>query len=894
MGDTPVLLEGWRVYERTMVKRNRAPLPAGLTRPPHEVFIPRACYQICRVTRNQAVITAACALNKNSSYQIFYPVSNSHPVYQYFDTLETENSYQQLTAMMVHTDLPTNGQSRAWKMTGCQWVRSATFWRRLSLQAKAVPYFRLFDQLDKRGTTARSCSSAINLLKGETALFPQKRRIERSIEHFKEPSSCPPSTYSLEGLKGISIPVWRHMRNYSATSFIQRDSVLGPALLKEGGEAVASSQTTVLPKIWSETRMPLESTREDLWHQSDKSFCQGDCVNSCGLAENENFLGLGQNVDIRIELDDEEHRKQEECKTEDGHVYPLSIYYDGETVAGRVLIGMKRGSKLEHQGIRIDFLGVIEFFTDRGNRDEFITLSQDLARPGILSQPVSYPFEFLTVNKPYESYCGTHVRLRYFLRVTVQRRLTDLTKDREILVHSLTKPMEPDESIQMEVGIEDSLHIEFEYNKSKYHLRDVIVGKIYFLLVRVKIKNMEIQILKRETLGSGPNMFTDSETIAKYEIMDGAPVRGESIPIRLFLQSYSLSPTMRDVNRKFSVRYFLNLVLLDEEERRYYKQQVYQAFGTQKQMGIFKVEAYIPSHFRVTRGLGNLAVSQPSCFLLVAWQLGTERVLQLNDPRILYLKNKYLISPPEPAWFCSPSSNANIRRFISPTYSEQEIILYRRPDRRRRPVAQCPSTELNNALEVNDVGSSTPSAKENTVQEPAKEVSDSVVKQQKVTTLIEAGKSFRIDETHTSLQESNKVLYEAITMCLKLANATRALQVHALTSFVTLHCDILGLARNAKHSATWSVSPWIVGNAFSDCMPGSIVSHFVSAKRIPEDGITLVSSTKNVHLLFEDDDDVVCIFQINKVFVRGYLNTGVLKTFQRFSYYLIDNGSKWG
>ncbi|KER21270.1 hypothetical protein T265_10370 [Opisthorchis viverrini] len=30
-------------------------------------------------------------------------------------------------------------------------------------------------------------------------------------------------------------------------------------------------------------------------------------------------------------------------------------------------------------------------------------------------------------------------------------------------------------------------------------------------------------------------------------------------------------------------------------------------------------------------GLGNLAVSQPSCNLWVAWQLGTERVLQLND-----------------------------------------------------------------------------------------------------------------------------------------------------------------------------------------------------------------------------------------------------------------------
>jgi hypothetical protein len=37
---------------------------------------------------------------------------------------------------------------------------------------------------------------------------------------------------------------------------------------------------------------------------------------------------------------------------------------------------------------------------------------------------------------------------------------------------------------QMEVGIEDCLHIEFEYDKNKYHLKDTVVGKIYFLLVK--------------------------------------------------------------------------------------------------------------------------------------------------------------------------------------------------------------------------------------------------------------------------------------------------------------------------------------------------------------------------------------------------------------------------
>lgn len=105
----------------------------------------------------------------------------------------------------------------------------------------------------------------------------------------------------------------------------------------------------------------------------------------------------------------------------------------------------------------------------------------------------------------------------------------------------------------------------------RYHLKDAIIGKIYFLLVRIKVKYMELAIIKREIIGE--NAQNETETVAKYEIMDGAPVKGESIPIRLFLGAYNLTPTMRDVQKKFSCKYYLNLVLVDEEERRYFKQQ---------------------------------------------------------------------------------------------------------------------------------------------------------------------------------------------------------------------------------------------------------------------------------------------------------------------------------
>jgi len=166
----------------------------------------------------------------------------------------------------------------------------------------------------------------------------------------------------------------------------------------------------------------------------------------------------------------------------------------------------------------------------------------------------------------------------------------------------------------------------------RYHLKDAIVGKIYFLLVRIKIKHMELAIIKRETTGTGmcgflrcywvkimsihpfylfvlpfawcsfihlfinrfilsfihlfnqslphslihssnhtfihsfihlfihsfihsfasnsfhslifiligPNTYNENETIAKYEIMDGAPVRGKISSLYMISTIYQL------------------------------------------------------------------------------------------------------------------------------------------------------------------------------------------------------------------------------------------------------------------------------------------------------------------------------------------------------------------
>lgn len=166
----------------------------------------------------------------------------------------------------------------------------------------------------------------------------------------------------------------------------------------------------------------------------------------------------------------------------------------------------------------LELTDFIEMFFDRGNHYEFLSLGQELAAPGDLQHPQAFDFNFKNVEKQYESYSGINVRLRYFVRVTVSRRMADVIREKDIWVYSYRIPPEMNSSIKMDVGIEDCLHIEFEYSKSKYHLKDVIVGRIYFLLVRLKIKHMELSIIRRETTGAAPNQYNESETLVRFEV----------------------------------------------------------------------------------------------------------------------------------------------------------------------------------------------------------------------------------------------------------------------------------------------------------------------------------------------------------------------------------------
>ena len=259
-------------------------------------------------------------------------------------------------------------------------------------------------------------------------------------------------------------------------------------------------------------------------------------------------------------------------RDEDYNRIKLPAFYDKENITGEVNITLTSKS-FDHKGIKIILLGIIESTTESKNVSQFITLQKELSPPGTLNNQINtFKYSFNNVELSYESYRGIEFNVKYLLRVIITTTFRSLTWEREFgVVHPQTKDVlkNNNEPIRMDVGIEDWLHLTFELDRTKYSTKDVITGRVTFKKVSMFLKSMLLQIIRREKVIGGE---VDNAILCRFEIMDGAPIRNEIVPIRFFLSPYELTPTYQNVNNKFSVQYIINLVLFDGNDKRYFKQ----------------------------------------------------------------------------------------------------------------------------------------------------------------------------------------------------------------------------------------------------------------------------------------------------------------------------------
>jgi vacuolar protein sorting-associated protein 26 len=67
-------------------------------------------------------------------------------------------------------------------------------------------------------------------------------------------------------------------------------------------------------------------------------------------------------VDIDVVLEDTDERSMVDVRLDKNRREKVPLYMDGESVKGSVTVRPKDGKRLEHTGIKVQFIGVIGMF----------------------------------------------------------------------------------------------------------------------------------------------------------------------------------------------------------------------------------------------------------------------------------------------------------------------------------------------------------------------------------------------------------------------------------------------------------------------------------------------------------------------------------------------------
>ena len=96
------------------------------------------------------------------------------------------------------------------------------------------------------------------------------------------------------------------------------------------------------------------------------------------------FLG-GSAARVVIRFADADTRETVNIRQADGRDEEQYLFDAADNICGTVELECSGSKKLEHQGVKVELIGLIEMLQDRSNTYEFTSLVRELEPPGELS-----------------------------------------------------------------------------------------------------------------------------------------------------------------------------------------------------------------------------------------------------------------------------------------------------------------------------------------------------------------------------------------------------------------------------------------------------------------------------------------------------------------------------
>jgi vacuolar protein sorting-associated protein 26 len=278
---------------------------------------------------------------------------------------------------------------------------------------------------------------------------------------------------------------------------------------------------------------------------------------------------------ININLNKNSHKKFKINVNNNNIEFP--VYFLNDKISGEILIELNQNKFLEHKGIKINLIGIIQKQNEILNKfyDDYLNLTSN---EKINNEITKINFNFLIKkNIEYESFYGTFIKIKYFLLVTIfLENNKNLSNKKEIVI---LKPILIEDykkltnsAIKINFGVENLINVILEINKTNFFLRDIIFGRIIFVDLNVIIKTMFIQIIRKENLNFNNEFSSETIVLNTFEIMDDNTEKNSEIPIRFYLNGIkNLTPNYENIDRKIKIEYFLNIEIIDVNNNRFYK-----------------------------------------------------------------------------------------------------------------------------------------------------------------------------------------------------------------------------------------------------------------------------------------------------------------------------------
>lgn len=242
-----------------------------------------------------------------------------------------------------------------------------------------------------------------------------------------------------------------------------------------------------------------------------------------------------------------------------------------ESISGNYQVSLSNKTKsISHNGIRLSVVGEFRSY-DNEVYGQFFNRYIEIQPPGTLTDTLSGTFSIEKPDLPTTTYYGNTLQAVYAVQLQI-KKLTSFIIVREcqfyVVGFDVKAPIKVSRNV---IGISNLLRFEIYLPNEQVECDSVLFGQIYFVLVKIKIVSINMQIINQEYYEDDKLRIRNETLLGDFQILDGSPARGTQVPFRIFLKNLNTRRFLNFPGSQLLSRLIAKVVLVDSDGQVYSK-----------------------------------------------------------------------------------------------------------------------------------------------------------------------------------------------------------------------------------------------------------------------------------------------------------------------------------